>query len=99
MLKLLFICAGNACRSQMAEGLINHDLKGEVQAFSAGVCVSRVYPRAIQVMAEIGINISGQRARNPCAGRRGWLGKIFLTRPLNAPAAADPVSSDILAQR
>ena len=59
MLKLLFICAGNACRSQMAEGLINHDLKGEVQAFSAGVCVSRVYPRAIQVMAEIGINISG----------------------------------------
>ncbi len=47
MLKLLFICAGNACRSQMGEGLINHDLKVEVQAFSAGVCVSRVYPRAI----------------------------------------------------
>ncbi len=64
MFKVLFLCTENACRSQMAEGLINHDLKGEVQAFSAGVRATRVNPRAIQVMAELGINISGQRSKS-----------------------------------
>jgi arsenate reductase len=63
MKKVLFLCTENACRSQMAEGLINHDLKGEVQAFSAGVRATRVNPRAIQVMAEIGIDISRQRSK------------------------------------
>ena len=48
----------------MAEGLINHDLKGEVQAFSAGVRATRVNPRAIQVMAEIGIDISRHRSKS-----------------------------------
>jgi arsenate reductase (thioredoxin) len=64
MLKVLFLCTENSCRSQMAEGLINHDLKGEVQAFSAGVRATRVNPRAIQVMAEIGIDISQQRSKS-----------------------------------
>ena len=64
MFKVLFLCTENACRSQMAEGLINHDLKGEVQAFSAGVRATRVNPRAIQVMAEIGIDISRQRSKS-----------------------------------
>lgn len=58
MLKVLFLCTENACRSQMAEGLVNHDLTGQVQAFSAGVRPSRVNPRAIQVMSELGIDIS-----------------------------------------
>lgn len=58
MIKVLFLCTENACRSQMAEGLINHDLAGLVKAFSAGVRPSRVNPRAIQVMAELGIDIS-----------------------------------------
>ncbi len=58
MLRVLFLCTENACRSQMAEGLVNHDLAGEVQAFSAGVRPSRVNPRAVQVMAELGIDIS-----------------------------------------
>ncbi len=58
MLKVLFLCTENACRSQMAEGLVNHDLAGQVQAFSAGVAPSRVNPRAIQVMGELGIDIS-----------------------------------------
>ncbi len=64
MFKVLFLCTENACRSQMAEGLINHDLKGEIQAFSAGVRATRVNPRAIQVMAELNIDISRQRSKS-----------------------------------
>lgn len=64
MLKVLFLCTGNACRSQMAEGLVNHDLAGRVQAWSAGVQPSQVNPRAIQVMAEVGIDISGQHSKS-----------------------------------
>jgi arsenate reductase len=64
MLKVLFLCSENACRSQMAEGLVNHDLAGQVQAFSAGVRPSRVNPRAIQVMAELGIDIRHHRSKS-----------------------------------
>jgi arsenate reductase (thioredoxin) len=64
MLKVLFLCTENSCRSQMAEGLVNHDLAGQVQAFSAGVRPSRVNPRAIQVMDELGIDISQHRSKS-----------------------------------
>jgi arsenate reductase len=64
MYKVLFLCTENACRSQMAEGLVNHDLAGQVQAFSAGVRPTQVNPRAVQVMAEIGIDISRQRSKS-----------------------------------
>ena len=64
MLKVLFLCTENACRSQMAEGLVNHDLAGQVKASSAGVRPSRVNPRAIQVMAELGIDISQHHAKS-----------------------------------
>jgi arsenate reductase len=64
MLKVLFLCTENACRSQMAEGLANHYLAGRVQAFSAGVRPTRVNPRAIQVMAEWGIDITHHRAKS-----------------------------------
>ena len=64
MLKVLFLCTENACRSQMAEGLVNHDLAGEVKAFSAGVRPSRVNPRAVRVLAELGIDISHHRAKS-----------------------------------
>jgi arsenate reductase len=64
MLKVLFLCTENACRSQMAEGLMNHDLAGKVKAFSAGVRPSRVNPRAIQVMGELGIDISQHRSKS-----------------------------------
>ena len=64
MLKVLFLCTENACRSQMAEALVNHDLAGKVQARSAGVRPSRVNPRAIQVMDELGIDISQQRSKS-----------------------------------
>ncbi len=64
MLKVLFLCTENACRSQMAEGLVNHDLAGQVQAFSAGVRPSRVNPRAVQVMSELGIDIRHHYAKS-----------------------------------
>ena len=63
MLKVLFLCTENACRSQMAEGLVNHFLAGKVEAFSAGVAPKVVNPRAIRVMAELGIDISRHRAK------------------------------------
>jgi arsenate reductase len=63
MLKVLFLCTENACRSQMAEGLVNHFLAGTVQAYSAGVAPTRLNPRAVRVMGELGIDISGQRAK------------------------------------
>ncbi len=63
MLRVLFLCTENACHSQMAEGLLNHDLAGHFKAFSAGVRPSRVNPRAIQVMGELGIDISQQRSK------------------------------------
>jgi arsenate reductase len=64
MLRVLFVCTENACRSQMAEGLVNHDLAGKVQAFSAGVSPTSLNPRAVKSMAEIGIDLSGQRAKS-----------------------------------
>jgi len=64
MLKVLFLCTENACRSQMAEGLVNHDLAGQVKAYSAGVRPSQVNPRAITVMAELGIDISHHRSKS-----------------------------------
>jgi arsenate reductase (thioredoxin) len=64
MFKVLFLCTENACRSQMAEGLVNHYLAGKVEAFSAGVAPKVVNPRAIRVMAELGVDISRHRAKS-----------------------------------
>lgn len=58
MLKILFLCTENACRSQIAEGLVNHDLAGRVKAYSAGVSPKTVNPRAVAAMRELGMDIS-----------------------------------------
>jgi arsenate reductase len=64
MLKVLFLCTGNSCRSQMAEGWARH-LKGDaVEAYSAGVETHGLNPKAVQVMAEAGVDISGQRSKH-----------------------------------
>ena len=52
------MCAGNSCRSQMAEALVNHLLGDRWEAYSAGVKPEGVNRRAVQVMAELGIDIS-----------------------------------------
>lgn len=57
--RLLFVCTGNACRSAMAEGLARHYGMGRVEVFSAGVAPAPLDPRAVRVMAETGIDISG----------------------------------------
>lgn len=62
---ILFVCVGNSCRSQMAEGFGNHYGKGRVVAFSAGTMpAGYVHPNAIAVMAEKGIDISHQSSKS-----------------------------------
>ena len=63
MKRVLFICTRNSSRSQMAEALVNHDLAGEYEAFSAGTEPSSVNPLAIAVMKELGIDISHKRSK------------------------------------
>jgi arsenate reductase len=63
-LKVLFLCTGNACRSQMSEGWARH-LKGDViEAYSAGTNPHGLDPRAVKVMAEAGVDISGRRSKH-----------------------------------
>jgi len=62
--RVLFLCTKNSCRSQMAEGILRHLRGREFEVFSAGITPSAVDPRAIKVMAEIGIDISGQRSKS-----------------------------------
>jgi arsenate reductase len=62
--KVLFLCTGNACRSQMAEGWARH-LKGDrLEAYSAGTEPHGLDPRAVLVMAEAGVDISGHRSKH-----------------------------------
>src|SRR5512140_3097504 len=61
--RVLILCTGNSCRSQMAEGWVRHDLGERVEVRSAGIRPSFVHPRAIQVMAEAGIDISAHKSR------------------------------------
>ena len=62
--QILFLCTGNSCRSQMAEGWARH-LKADVlAAHSAGVETHGLNPRAVQVMAEAGVDISGHRSQH-----------------------------------
>ncbi len=61
--RVLFLCTHNSCRSQMAEGIVNHFLGQSFQAFSAGTEATKVNPRAIAIMAEIGIDITGHHSK------------------------------------
>lgn len=62
-MKILFLCTGNSCRSQMAEGWARA-LKGDrIEAFSAGIKTHGLNSRAVTVMAEAGVDISGHRSK------------------------------------
>lgn len=63
-LKILFLCTGNSCRSQMAEGF-TRALKGDViEPYSAGIEARGLDPFAVDVMSEAGVDISGQRSKH-----------------------------------
>ena len=63
-IKILFLCTGNSCRSQMAEGWARA-LKGDVvEAYSAGIETHGLNPNAVRVMGEAGVDISGYRSKN-----------------------------------
>lgn len=62
--RILFLCVANSARSQMAEGLARAMSDGRIEAQSAGSRPSTVNPYAIEVMREIGIDISGQRSKS-----------------------------------
>jgi arsenate reductase (thioredoxin) len=62
--KILFLCTGNSCRSQMAEGWSRALKADQLEVYSAGIQPKGVDPRAVQVMAEAGIDISGQRSKD-----------------------------------
>lgn len=62
-LKILFLCTGNSCRSQMAEGW-TRKLRGDlIDVYSAGVEIHGLNPNAVKVMAEAGVDISGHKSK------------------------------------
>lgn len=62
--RVLILCTGNSARSQMAEGLLRHDAGDHFAVASAGVDPTNVRPEAIEVMRQIGIDISGHRSKS-----------------------------------
>ena len=64
MKKILVLCTGNSCRSQLAEGYLRHFAGDKAEVYSAGVETHGVNPRAIQTMADDGIDISGHTSNH-----------------------------------
>ena len=62
--KVLFLCTHNSARSQMAEGLLNTIYGSRYEAYSAGIQPSKVNPYAVEVMKELGIDISNSRSKS-----------------------------------
>jgi len=70
--KVLFLCTGNSCRSQMAEGWANHLGSEWLEAQSAGIEAHGKNPRAIAVMREAGVDISGQESTRVTPEMLAW---------------------------
>ena len=62
--RVLILCTGNSCRSQMAEGFLRHLGGDRFEVFSAGIKPTEVNPLAIKVMAEVSIDISSHRSKS-----------------------------------
>ena len=63
MLKVLFLCTGNSCRSQMAEGWARHLKSDLIEPYSAGIEAHGLNSDTVRVMAEAGVDISAQRSK------------------------------------
>lgn len=64
MKKVLVLCTGNSCRSQIAEGYLRHFAGGKAQVYSAGVEIHGVNPKAVEVMKEDGIDINNHTSNH-----------------------------------
>ncbi len=64
MKRVLFVCTGNRARSQIAEGLLRHLAGDQFQAYSAGTEPKGLARLTVQVMEEIGVDVSGQRSKH-----------------------------------
>ncbi len=64
MKKILILCTGNSCRSQIAEGYMRHFANGKAEVYSAGIETHGVNPRAIATMRADGLDISGHTSNN-----------------------------------
>ena len=62
--KVLVLCTGNSCRSQIAEGYLRHFANGKAEIYSAGIETHGVNPKAVATMKEDGIDISGHTSNN-----------------------------------
>ena len=62
--RVLFLCTGNSCRSQIAEGWARSLFGDRIEAYSAGIETHGLNPRAVLVMREAGVDISGQRSQH-----------------------------------
>jgi arsenate reductase (thioredoxin) len=86
---VLFLCTGNSARSQMAEALLRTKAGGRFEAFSAGLEPKDVHPMAVEVMAEVGVDIGAQRAKSveEFLGRRhfGYLITVCDDADANCP--------------
>ncbi len=70
--KVLFLCTGNSARSQMAEALLRHYAGDRFEAYSAGLEPQGIHPLTTRVMAEIGLPLTGQYAKDV----REYLGRV-----------------------
>ena len=61
--KVLFLCTGNSCRSQMAEGWARHLWGDRLECYSAGIEAHGMNPNAVRVMGEAGVDITGQSSK------------------------------------
>ncbi len=80
MKKVLILCTGNSCRSQMAEAFMREISDGRIEAFSAGLEPTEVNPHAIRVMKEAGIDISDHKSKDvkDILGRERFDSVIFV---------------------
>lgn len=72
-IRVLFLCTGNSCRSQMAEALLRHFGSADFEVFSAGTDPKTIHPLTVEVMREIDVDLSSQRSK----GLEPFLGQHF----------------------
>lgn len=88
---VLFLCTGNSCRSQMAEGWLRHLAGSRFEVLSAGTKPVGVNPRAVEVMGEVGIDISRHRSKHVAEFQRQHLHYVItVCDHAQASCPADP---------